>query len=251
MKINKTLNTKEVSFLMGRKSKFTIDEKMNAVLDYKNSKRSVIQICNDLRLHPSGYDLYKWIHIYDTHGEIGFLPKERNKTYSKILKDTVVKAYLDGEGSYDELAIQYNILSSSTLKNWVKKYNSHIELKDYNPQGDIYMTKARKTTLQERIEIVHYCIEHDMGYKLAAREYDVSYAQAYQWTQKYLEAGEDGLVDKRGKHKNDDEVDELTLLKRENERLKKKLEIKEMETQLLKKVKEIERRRYSPKGNKK
>ena len=160
MKINRTLNTLEVFFLMARKSKYTVDEKVNAVLDYKNEKGGVTQICHDLGLHPSGYDLYKWVKIYDTDGELGFLPKERNKSYAKEFKDSVVKAYLDGDVSYDDLAIKYEIPALSTLKNWVKKYNSHIELKGYSPRGDVYMTKPRRTTLQERIEIVTYCIEH-------------------------------------------------------------------------------------------
>lgn len=236
---------------MGRKSKYTITQKVDAVLDYKNGKRSIAQICNDLGLHASGGDLYKWVMIYDKTGELGFLPKKRNNAYAKEFKDTVVKAYLNGEGSYNDLAFTYEIPSSTTLKNWVKKYNSHIELKDYSPQGDVYMTKSRKTTLQERIEIVTYCIEHSTQYKLAAKKYDVSYTQVYQWTKKYLEAGEEGLLDKRGKHKTDEEVDEIESLRRKVARLEKQLKMKDMENQLLKKVEQIGRRRYSPKENKK
>lgn len=119
------------------------------VLNYKSGKRGITQICNDLGLNTSGYALHKWVNIYGTNGEFGFLTKVRNKSYSKEFKDTVVYAYLDGKGSYDELAIKYNIPSSSTLKNWVKKYNSHIALKKFNPQGDVYMTKARKTTIKK------------------------------------------------------------------------------------------------------
>ena len=42
---------------MGRKSRFTIEEKVQAVLDYKEGKRGSTQICNDLGLHKSGKDL--------------------------------------------------------------------------------------------------------------------------------------------------------------------------------------------------
>ena len=55
-----------------------------------------------------------------------------------------------------------------------------------------------------------------------------------------LASGEDGLADKRGHHKNDDEVDELERLRRENKRLKRQLEENDMLVQLLKKVKEFE-----------
>ena len=50
-----------------------------------------------------------------------------------------------------------------------------------------------------------------------------------------------GLTDKRGLHKTDDEVDELERLRRENARLKRQLQEKDMLTELLKKVQEFER----------
>lgn len=236
---------------MGRKSKYTVEQKIEAVLDYKSGKRSATQISKDLGLYKDGKSIRKWESIYDTYGEVGFLYKEQNKSYSKEFKVMVVKEYLDGMGSFEELTLKYNILSHQTLRKWFLDYNSHIKLKDYNPQGDVYMTKSRKTTLQERIEIVTYCIEHNKQYKLAAKQFDVSYTQVYQWTQKYLKDGEDGLLDKRGQHKTEEEVDELELLRRKVVRLEKQLEDKETETQLLKKVQVVERRRYSPKGNKK
>ena len=57
----------------------------------------------------------------------------------------------------------------------------------------------------------------------------------------YLTQAEEALTDKRGCHKTDDEVDELELLRRENARLKRKLEEKDMLAGLLKKVQESER----------
>ena len=45
------------------------------------------------------------------------------------------------------------------------------------------------------------------------------------------------------------ELTELEKLQRENERLKRQLEDKERENIILKKLQEVERRRYSPKGN--
>ncbi len=52
---------------------------------------------------------------------------------------------------------------------------------------------------------------------------------------KYDALGEEGLTDKRGCHKTDEEVDELERLRRENVRLKKQLKEKDMLTELLKK----------------
>ena len=104
------------------------------------------------------------------------------------------------------------------------------------------MAKARrKTTIDERKEIVNYCIEHNRNYKETAALYNVSYSQVYSWMKKYDSDGEEGLIDKRGRHKLDDEVDELERLRRENVRLKRQLEEKDMAVELLKKVKEFGR----------
>lgn len=62
----------------------------------------------------------------------------------------------------------------------------------------------------------------------------------YSWVKKYDATGEEGLTDKRGRHKTDDEVDELERLRRENLRLKRQLEENDMVVELLKKVKEFE-----------
>ena len=80
----------------------------------------------------------------------------------------------------------------------------------------------RKTTLAERKEIVEYCITHNRDYKGTASLYDVSYSQVYSWVRKYDAVGEDGLSDKRGHHKTDDEVDELAEDEEENEQAKLK-----------------------------
>ena len=99
----------------------------------------------------------------------------------------------------------------------------------------------RKTTIEERKEIVSYCLKHNHNYRETASRYDVSYSQVYTWVKKYDEKGDDGLIDKRGRHKTDDELSELELLRRENARLKKKLEEQERISLLLKKVQEFER----------
>ena len=40
------------------------------------------------------------------------------------------------------------------------------------------MTKGRKTSFEERIEIVEYCIAHDHNYTATAEKYEISYQQA-------------------------------------------------------------------------
>ena len=184
-----------------------------------------------------------WINEYRIHGISAFChPTDKNRTYSKEFKINCVEAVLNGEGSVDDIIAKYEISSRSVLRNWIKVYNANRELKDYNPKQEVYMAKARrKTTIEERKEIVNYCIDHNRDYKNTAAKFDVSYSQVYSWVKKYDAYGESRLTDRRGQHKADNEVDELERLRRENLRLKRQLDEKDRVVELLKKVKEFER----------
>ena len=101
------------------------------------------------------------------------------------------------------------------------------------------MTKGRKTTQEERAQIVAFCIEHGKDYGLTVETYKVSYQQIYSWVRKYEEAGVGGLIDRRGKTKPEDELTEAERLRQENKILQAKLKDKEMEVALLKKLREL------------
>jgi len=189
-----------------------------------------------------GYSTLRgWINEYKIHGISAFCHK-KNRTYSKEFKIKCVEAVMNGEGSVDDIIARYGISSRSVLRQWIKVYNANRELRDYDPKQEVYMAEARrKTTFEERKEIVDYCISHNRDYKNTAAKYGVSYSQVYSWVKKYDVNGEDGLTDRRGHRKTDDEVNELERLRRENLRLKRQLEEKDMVVELLKKVKEYER----------
>ncbi|RGC22045.1 transposase [Enterocloster aldenensis] len=185
--------------------------------------------------------LKEWVAKYRRHGLSAFQSKQGNASYSSDFKILCAEAVLSGEGSVDDIVAKYNISSRKVLRNWISMYNANRELKDYNPKREVYMAEARrKTTIDERMEIVKYCIGHNCNYKDTATLFDVSYSQVYSWVKKYEANGEEGLPDKRGYHKTDSEVDELERLRRENLRLRRKLEEKDMVVELLKKVKEFE-----------
>ena len=183
----------------------------------------------------------RWAQRYKEQGILAFR-SPCNKSYTTDFKLECVEIYFSGEMSVDEIVAKYNISSDSVLWSWINMYNANRELKDYCPNREVYMAEARrKTTIKERKEIVEYCINHNRNYKEAASRYDVSYSQVYTWVRKYDEKGDEGLLDKRGHHKSDEELSELELLRRENIRLKKKLEEQERIALLLKKVQEFER----------
>lgn len=186
--------------------------------------------------------LREWVAKFRIHGIDAFITQTGNTAYSSDFKIMCVEAVLSGKGSVNDIVAKYNISSEYVLRNWIKLYNTNKELKDYDPKREVYMADARrKTTLEERKEIVEYCIAHDRNYKDAASKYGVSYSQVYSWVRKYDALGTDGLTDKRGRRKTDEEVDELERIRRENLRLKRQLEEKDMVVELLKKVKEFER----------
>lgn len=186
--------------------------------------------------------LREWIAKYRQHGLSAFQSTKGNAPYSSEFKTLCAEAVLSGQGSVDDIVAKFNISSRKVLRDWISMYNANRELKDYNPKREVYMAEARrKTTIEERREIVEYCINHERNYKDTASLYDVSYNQVYSWVKKYDANGNDALIDKRGHHKTDDEVDELERLRRENLRLKSQLKEKDMLTELLKKVKEFER----------
>ena len=164
----------------------------------------------------------------------------KNNKYSKEMKLQAVKDYLNGEGSYETLKEKYKLRSSTQLKNWVMWYNGHKEFKERSSaKGEIYMTKGRKTTQEERAEIVAFCIEHGKDYGLTVETFKVSYQQIYTWVKKYEEKGVDGLTDRRGKAKPENELTEEDRLRQENKILQAKIKDQEIEIALLKKLREL------------
>lgn len=101
------------------------------------------------------------------------------------------------------------------------------------------MRKGRKTTIEERAEIVAYCIANGKDYGSAAEKYGVSYQQVYSWVRKYEAKGTDGLTDRRGKAKPEEELTEADKLRMENKILQARIKDREMEIAILKKLREL------------
>ena len=231
---------------MGRKAKFSYEDKIKACEDYLNGIASVSQIAESLGVKES--IVFEWTNKYRMNGPESLMPKLKNSSYTKEFKTKAVEEYLSGGGSQEEICNKYQITDRCVLRRWIAKYNDLKELKDYIPKPEVYTKMARrKTTLEEREEIVKYCIEHNNDYKNTAAVYDVSYSQVYSWVQKYSKDGKDALTDKRGKRKDESELTEVEKLQRQNKILEARIRELEMEAVLLKKVQEIEGRRSSQK----
>jgi len=226
---------------MGRTPKYSKEEKLSAVLQYLNGTWSVEHIARVNMIKSS--TLYIWIRNYQSMGAAGF-ESEGNRTYSEEFKLYAVQEYLSGKGSLSEICKKLKIKSTRQLRNWISKYNNHEPLKSYAGSRGKVMVKGRKTTLEERIDIVKDHMESGSSYEEIAEKYQISYQQIYQWVRKYQENGIDGLVDRRGKRKEQDAMTEEEKLRAELKLEKAKNKRLEMENLFLKKLKEIERRRY-------
>lgn len=196
---------------MGRKSKHTVKQKVKACEDCLNGYKSLSMIANELGVAER--TIYQWEKIYQSLGADAFLLSQTNNHYSKEFKLDVVKEYLGNYLSVEDTAIQLN-LNYSVVRSWIRKYNNGNKLKDYDPRSEVYHMKSRKTTFDERLEIVKYCLDHDQQYKLAADKYNIPYANVFHWTKKYLKEGESALKYNRiGRpYKNAKENEELTEL---------------------------------------
>ena len=143
-------------------SKNNVDEIIKAVERYKNGETS--QGAEAKRLGVSQQTFQDWIRKHETFGIDGF-EHTGHRNYPRELKKSAVNAYLSGEGSQAAICKKYGISSRTQLQNWIKMYNGHRELRPSGGRGsDIYMTKGKATTYEERLEIVSYCIEHGNDY---------------------------------------------------------------------------------------
>ena len=113
----------------------------------------------------------------------------------------------------------------------------------------------RKHTHEWMLARVKEYLNGEGSYGSIAKSNGIAKHTLQMWVSCYKEHGPDALLpktgntnyskelkilDKRGHHKTDDEVDELERLRRENLRLKRQLQERDMTVELLKKVKELE-----------
>ena len=107
----------------------------------------------------------------------------KNKKYSKELKKQAIQDYLLDKVSLWTICTKYGIRDEKALRDWIKRYNDHKVFKERSSaKGEIYMTKGRKTTQEERAAIVSFCIKHGKDYGLTVETYGVSYQQIYGYT---------------------------------------------------------------------
>jgi len=231
---------------MGRNPKFSKEIKIKACQDYKNGRGSFRSIAKSIGANEEV--VRRWCSVYEEHGEDGFTHSKTNRCYSKEFKEQIVKSYESGKTSISELSARHNI-SDSVLRSWLQKEYNGIEQTDYKLKGEIYTMKSRKTTFQERVDIVNWILENNMNYAEAAGKYGIRYSLLYSWVRKYEADGANALEHKKRGPKGIDnssmsETERLTYELEHERTLRKQAEFK---LEVLKKKEEIEKRLHSQK----
>ena len=226
---------------MPHNSRFSPEEKERAVKDYLDGIKGCAKIANDLNVNEK--TVRDWLVLFNNGGIDALTPKSKNKYYSAEIKLQAVQEYLTGKASLMDLMRKYNLSNKKIAQNWVKQYNSHGEFKSKQTGSEIYMAKGRKTSFEERQEIVAYCISRGNDYRAAMEQYSVSYQQIYGWVKSYQTEGVEGLKDRRGRAKPEEQMTEEDRLRAENRMLKAQLYEKQMENDVIKKLNEVKGRR--------
>ena len=224
---------------MGRKSKYSADFKLMII-----HKAETLGITGTSRKYSlSDHTIRTWKLIYKYQSIQGSEPTHSNNTYSKEYKTSLVEEYQKSDEKLEEFAIRHGLRDRTQLSQWIIRYNESI-LEDCRFGKRYSGMKGRKTTFDERLEIIEQLIRHDVDYKWAAKHYNVSYSQVYGWYRKYTGSGNnpESLRDRRGKAKPESEFTEMDRLKRENKLLKARLHQQEIEIDFAKKLVEISNR---------
>lgn len=225
---------------MSKRNVKSTEEKLKIVNLYLEKGKSISSLIREYGV--SDTTIRTWVRKYKHLGIEGLRESKTWTRYSKEIKEQAVQDYLSGRGSLETIIETYHISSGSVLEKWIKRYTSGIEIKPTS-KGLSRMNQGRKTTFEERVEIVNFTIAHDKDYQAAIEKYGISYQQVYSWVRKFEKDGSQGLLDRRGKgldsKPNLTSEEELQLKIKQLEERNRYLE---MEVGLLKKLEEIRRR---------
>ena len=222
---------------MDRRRKFTKEEKIAIVKRYLEGMGGSPSLAREVGCDQK--QILRWVYGYEEHQEEAFRSHSKHRSYTKQFQKETVEWYLNN-GSLDRTSAHFCI-SERVLRNWIKAYKDGT-LKDRIPMPEVYHMKGRRTTFEERKELVHYCLMHDKNYKETAKVYSLPYSRVFNMVKKYEQYGEEGIMDAKAK-KEAKPLTEVERLKKENERLKKELELEKLKRELVQKKISLEKER--------
>ncbi|MBU8914926.1 helix-turn-helix domain-containing protein [Bacillus sp. FJAT-29953] len=225
---------------MSKRSKYSSEEKYQILMKYVDGEMSSSSLIKEYKI--SLFTLQSWKDKYELYGIDGLKESHGWKEYSDELRQSAIQDYLSGNYSKLEICRKYKV-SRGALNVWIKNYNNHKETRQTHRRKSL-MSQSRKLTFEEKVEAVHLCVKNGHDYSAVMDKYQISYQQIYSWTKKYEAGGPESLRDRRGRKKPEEELSEQEKLRIKLKELEAKNYRLEAENALLKKLEEIERRRY-------
>ncbi|MSB17873.1 MULTISPECIES: IS3 family transposase [Bacillota] len=98
--------------------KYSTEFKMKIVQEYLNEEGGYKYLTDKYGLSDHSV-VRRWVNSYKTQGYEGLKISRKNNSYSFEFKKNVVKLYLTGEMSYQELSNQFKINSPAIIARWV------------------------------------------------------------------------------------------------------------------------------------
>ncbi|MES1046887.1 helix-turn-helix domain-containing protein [Heyndrickxia oleronia] len=227
-------------FFMSKRSKYSTEEKYQILMKYIEGEMSPSSLIKEYKISKS--TLHSWKDKYELYGIDGLKESRRWKQYSDEIRLRAIQDYISGDYSMLEICRRHKV-SRGALRGWIKNYNNHKETRQTS-QGESLMIHSRKLSFQEKVEAVHFCIKNGHDYSAVMKKFQISYQQIYSWTKKYEADGPESLRDHRGRKKPQEEMSEQEKLRIKIKELEAKNYRLEAENAFLKKLEEIERRRY-------
>lgn len=112
--------------------------------------------------------------------------------YSFKFKKEVVKAYLNGEGSYRTIAERFGIPAMRLIQTWVSNFNA------FGDEGLIRSHKNKSYTFEEKLAIVEAYLTTETSYQALALEHGITNPSMITgWVIAFRIAGPDALREKK------------------------------------------------------
>lgn len=102
-------------------AKYSFELKKKIVLEYLNEEVGYKTLAKKYGI-PAIKSIKTWVYNYNAFGDKGLFRSRKNETYSFEKKLSVVELYMTTEVSYQQLALQENILNPSLIARWVNDF---------------------------------------------------------------------------------------------------------------------------------
>ncbi len=222
------------------RTRFTAMEKLDILTGLSQTNLNRSKYLEQYGIYDT--TIRSWRELYKRDGLDGLKERHIWTRYSAETKQQAVEAYLNGEGSLVEISNHFGLRSDKQLRDWIKKfqYNGTNKSLTDPPSRRQVRIMSRKTTFEERIEIVEYVTAGKHSYSQASEHFNVSYQQVRAWVLKSKDGGYTALKDGRGRTKPVEEMTEVERLKLENRQLKAQLKEQEVMELFAKKFRELQ-----------